>query len=170
MSESKHKRDWENHSAQSNDDYIEAITGTDDDFEMAYPALKLSRKQLEELYGDIVAKMDSTGLVKPTANRSYPTVSRRWGDLKVHTDSRGRQHSQREQITWTSSHIVKLWNDEKPKVPGLEISHLCHVPSCCDNEHLVWEFHGRNMKRNGCFRGNVCVCGLTPNCVLNQHD
>lgn len=164
----KYKRDWDDHSDQSNEDFMDDIMPSDEDFLIAYPVLRLTKEQIEELYTDINNKMVN-GLCKTAENRSYPTISRRWGESSTTKDKHGKQKTQRQQITWTMSHIVKIWNDDRPKVIGLEVSHLCHTPSCCTNEHLIWEYHGRNMKRNACYTKGKCICNFKEKCIFNKH-
>lgn len=48
----------------------------------------------------------------------------------------------------------------------MEISHLCHRPSCLNPDHLLWEPRWKNWKRLYCFG---CDCGVTPACLCKFH-
>jgi hypothetical protein len=45
-----------------------------------------------------------------------------------------------------------------PIPDGLEIDHLCRVPSCCNPEHLEAVTHAENMRRGAAARGPVTQC------------
>jgi Zinc-binding loop region of homing endonuclease len=166
----KYSRNFDEHSQHSNQEFFDLAHGREDEFLEAYPVLRIAEGDLDDLYQDIKKRMNSDGLVKAPANRSYPIISRRWGDLEVTYDKDGKRKSQHKQITWTCSHIVKVWNGDLPKVLGLEVSHLCHNPSCCLDNHLVWEFHGRNMRRNECAAKGYCCCACAIKCLINVHS
>ena len=59
--------------------------------------------------------------------------------------------------------------------PGMEVSHLCHVPLCDNVEHLSLEPHATNTERlkcvnrgscagHGVFRDGLFVCGKYSQC------
>lgn len=48
----------------------------------------------------------------------------------------------------------------------LQISHLCHVESCCNPSHLVVEERWKNLKRNYCGSTGRCECPFAVKCVL----
>jgi len=49
------------------------------------------------------------------------------------------------------------------------LSHLCHMPACCNPAHLVAEARWRNQKRVYCGRTGSCDCGMDPPCAQTYH-
>ena len=46
------------------------------------------------------------------------------------------------------------------------VSHLCHESLCCHPDHLTVESYWNNQKRNTCRASGVCICQLTPRCIM----
>ena len=49
--------------------------------------------------------------------------------------------------TWLT-HRLALVLDGRPVPEGMEASHTCANPPCCNPAHLVWESHGANLHRS----------------------
>ena len=49
-----------------------------------------------------------------------------------------------------------------------EVSHLCHIKSCCEISHLSLELHSINASRNKCFIERKCssLHGGYPDCFI----
>ena len=50
----------------------------------------------------------------------------------------------------------------------LECSHLCHLKTCVNKDHIILETHTSNQGRITCFQDNICHLGNheAPSCLL----
>ncbi len=52
----------------------------------------------------------------------------------------------------------------------VDLSHLCHNKRCANPYHLIFEYTGHNVTRNGCIHSKKgCICNLSVKCILNNH-
>ena len=48
-------------------------------------------------------------------------------------------------------------NDFVPLPSNLQLSHLCHVKSCCHPDHITMESAATNNSRKKCFEAKMCL-------------
>ena len=68
------------------------------------------------------------------------------------------------------AHQLAYWvsqNFAMPSHSSMEISHLCHLPSCAKAEHLTFEECITNTERKACHKAKVCKGhGDRPKCIF----
>lgn len=77
------------------------------------------------------------------------------------------------QINVAVTHIALISVGRFPTERRNVASHICHVSSCIEPTHLIWESSGDNWRRERLCskqgRGKVCTCGLFPPCNFALH-
>jgi len=151
-------------------DFLESVMPTESMLREAYPALNLTENELIQFDSEIQIKCDSSGLwlhSTSSGRGNYPTILRRGTSYGKQLKIKYKKKS--DALLLTCSHIVLLAEGEKPYNYGYEASHLCHQAKCCSFEHLVWEPHWMNQRRNMCINKEKCICEMQPCCNPKFH-
>jgi len=75
----------------------------------------------------------------------------------------------RNKIQILCVHAIALSAGKKAKYWFQQLSHLCGIRQCINEEHLVWELPWDNISRDGCHKyGYWKECNHNPKCLLPE--
>ena len=122
---------------------------------------------MEVFFQKYIAKITEKSLLDSQGHRIWQ------GCVKKGPIGYGVIKAQFPNAEWHTLHVHKLAYLVHTRIlavgPGLEVSHLCHMPLCVNIEHLSLEPHNVNTERQKCKnRGECCGHGVYNDCLFLQ--